>query len=162
MRHDTHTLTTMALTRAPLLGRERNPRQAKTRVTKTIISSCRPVPESTERSIMAVGGRNTSPWTSFQPKFSCTSSWMGCVRVLQLGYRPHEDNSITQCTCNIHSVCVCAPILTVDSALLYRVMSLCSERSRIMPTMADRKRVMSTEVIRLSHWTLFWEADVKM
>ncbi|KAG5460314.1 MAG: hypothetical protein BJ554DRAFT_7654 [Olpidium bornovanus] len=34
-----------------------------------------PVPAMTERSIGFAGGRNTSPWTSFHPESSCTSSW---------------------------------------------------------------------------------------
>ncbi len=74
------------------------------------------------------------------------------LRVLQLGYQIISNYSIehTVIYSVTHTLFVCR-MLTVDSALLYRVMSLCSERSRIMPTMADRKRVMSTELIRLNH-----------
>lgn len=35
-----------------------------------------PVATLMERSMMAVGGRNTSPWTSFQPKSSWMSSYV--------------------------------------------------------------------------------------
>lgn len=63
-------LTRMAVMRAPLLGGERKPRQAKTRATMLMMRICMPVPTHTDSNMMAVGGRNTSPCTSFHPKSS--------------------------------------------------------------------------------------------
>lgn len=180
----------MAVVRAPLLGGERNPIQANTRATKTIMSSCRPVPESTESSMMAVGGLNTSPWTSFQPKSSCTSSYTHTHSIVSQGWNFKEDNLVTQSQyhslysynalwwksnlfCKLLSVSFRGQtdishtrqthrVLTVESALLYLAMSLCSDRARIMPTMDERKMVINTELMRLNHWTLFWETDERI
>ena len=70
--YDVVILTKTAVMRAPLLGGERKPRQAKMRAMKAMKRICRPLPTQTERSMVALGGLKTSPWTNFQPK----SSWM--------------------------------------------------------------------------------------
>ena len=44
------------------------------RVTKIIVVICVPEPSMTESSMDFLGGRNTSPWTNFQPNSSWASS----------------------------------------------------------------------------------------
>mmetsp|Transcript_39708 Transcript_39708/g.55393 ORF Transcript_39708/g.55393 Transcript_39708/m.55393 type:complete len:243 (-) Transcript_39708:640-1368(-) len=67
-------ITSIDVIKPPRVAGDRNPRQAKKRVTHTTPMICDPVPRSTERSIGFPGGRKTSPCTSFQPNSSCASS----------------------------------------------------------------------------------------
>ena len=71
--------TKMAVMRAPLLGGERKPKQAKMRASCDMRRICVPELTQTDSNMIAVGGRNTSPWTSFQPKSSWMSSYSTCT-----------------------------------------------------------------------------------
>mmetsp|Transcript_29154 Transcript_29154/g.91270 ORF Transcript_29154/g.91270 Transcript_29154/m.91270 type:complete len:225 (+) Transcript_29154:337-1011(+) len=64
----------MAVPSPPRLAGERKPSTAKTIVMTVMQKVCAPVPTRTESIIGFCGGRKTSPWTSFQPVSSSTSS----------------------------------------------------------------------------------------
>lgn len=65
---------TMTVPRLPRFEGERKPRSAKKIVKPVMTKSCAPEPRKIERSMGLPGGRNTSPWMSFHPESSCTSS----------------------------------------------------------------------------------------
>mmetsp|Transcript_39463 Transcript_39463/g.127709 ORF Transcript_39463/g.127709 Transcript_39463/m.127709 type:complete len:351 (-) Transcript_39463:161-1213(-) len=64
----------MAVPSPPRLAGERKPSTAKIIVMTVMQKVCAPVPTRTESIIGFCGGRKTSPWTSFQPVSSSTSS----------------------------------------------------------------------------------------
>lgn len=59
---------------APRFAGDKKPKQANANVTNVIQNTCAPDPSKTDKSIPLRGGRNTSPWTNFQPNSSCASS----------------------------------------------------------------------------------------
>ena len=64
----------VAVISPPRLAGERKPSTAKIIVMTVMVNVCTPVPTRTDNIIGIAGGRKTSPWTSFQPVSSSTSS----------------------------------------------------------------------------------------
>mmetsp|Transcript_12426 Transcript_12426/g.41333 ORF Transcript_12426/g.41333 Transcript_12426/m.41333 type:complete len:311 (-) Transcript_12426:706-1638(-) len=73
---------TDAVIKPPRFAGDRNPARAKIRVMVNIHPTCAPVPTKTHKTPAFVGGRNTSPCTSFHPASSACSS--GVSRELYL------------------------------------------------------------------------------
>ena len=64
-----------AVVNEPRLAGDNNPPMAKANVAKNIKHNCVPEPTNTENNMAwLAGGRNTSPWTNFQPDSSFASS----------------------------------------------------------------------------------------